>query len=404
MRNNIFELTTEELKKIADSLQKKIEEGLKKDGMEISCIPTHIVPKKNIEKGKVLVLDWGGTNFRAAIAEFKNGKAKIIEKLPNDKKYRLSAEETKGLDQTKLLEKMAGWICELKKLDKDVTKIGYCFSYPAEAQLNGDAKLLRWTKGIAVSKMIKKLVGKSLMNFLNNYKDIKTKFTDIKVINDTVACLFAGLSEAGYDSYMGLIVGTGTNMASLMRLDKIGKLKKDDSGSIPVNLESGNFYPPYLTDIDDLVDAMSNNKGEQRFEKAISGGYVGEIFKRVFIDEKIDYKCDGGTLANMIRNPEANTAEHVAVAGWIYERSAKLVAASLAGLVQVLVAQDASVKKICLAADGTVFWDTDKNNNLYYKELVEKELKLLLREGVSVTIIDKMEDPNLIGSAIAALS
>ena len=404
MKNNIFELTTEELKNIAGSLQKKIEEGLEKDGMEISCIPTHIVPKKNIEEGKVLVLDWGGTNFRAAIAEFKDGKATIIETLPKDKKYPLSAKEVVGFDQNKLHETMAGWICELKKLDKDVTKIGYCFSYPAASRLNGDAILLRWTKGIDIPDMIEKPVGEPLMNFLNNYKGIKTKFTDIKVINDTVACLFAGLSEAGYDSYMGLIVGTGTNMASLMRLDKISKLKKDDSGSIPVNLESGNFYPPYLTVVDGLVDAMSNNKGQQRFEKAISGGYVGEIFKTVFINEKIAYDCDGGTLAKMIRNPEANVAEHVAVAGWIYERSAKLVAASLAGLVQVLVAQDASIKKICLAADGTVFWDKDKNNDLYYKELVEKELKLLLPKDVSVTISDKMEDPNLIGSAIAALS
>jgi len=404
MKNNIFELTTVELKKIADALQKKIEEGLEKDGMEISCIPTHIVPKKNIEEGKVLVLDWGGTNFRAAIAEFKNGKATIIETLPKDKKYPLSAKETAGFDQNKLHEKMAGWIGELKLLDKDVTKIGYCFSYPAASRLNGDAILLRWTKGIDIPDMINKPVGESLMAYLNNHKDIKTTFTSIKVINDTVACLFAGLSKAGYDSYMGLIVGTGTNMASLMRLDKIVKLNKAENGSIPVNLESGNFYPPYLTIVDGLVDALSNNKGQQRFEKAISGGYVGEIFKTVFMHEKIDYTCDGGTLAKMIRNPEASVAEQVTVAHWIYERSAKLVAASLAGLVQILIAQDSSVKKLCLAADGTVFWDTDKDNKLYYKELVEKELKLLLPEGVGVTVIEKMEDPNLIGSAIAALS
>ena len=400
MRNNIFELTTDELKKIANALQKKIEEGMEKDGMEISCIPTHIVPKKEIDDAKVLVLDWGGTNFRAAIVEFKSGKAKIIEA----KKYPLSSKETVGFDQNKLHEKMAGCIGELKNLDREVTQIGYCFSYPAASRLNGDAILLRWTKGIDIPDMINKPVGESLVTYLNNHKDIKTKFTDIKVINDTVACLFAGLSETGYDSYMGLIVGTGTNMASLMRLDKIEKLKNKDSGSIPVNLESGNFYPPYLTVIDGLVDAMSNNKGQQRFEKAISGGYLGEIFKTVFSQEKIKYDFDGGDLAGIINNPEKNSNEHVAVAQHIYDRSAKLVAASLAGLVQVLVAQDVSIKKICLAADGSVFWGKDKNNDTYYKKLVDKELKLLLPEGVSITIIDEMSDPNLIGSAIAALS
>ena len=404
MRNNIFELKTEELKKIANALQKKIEEGLEKDGMEISCIPTHITPKKEINDGKVLVLDWGGTNFRAAIVEFKNGEANIIETLSKNKKYPMSAKETAGFDQNKLHEKMANWIGELKILDKEVTKIGYCFSYPAASRLNGDAILLRWTKGIEINDMINKPIGESLVAYLNNHKDIKTKFTDIKVINDTVACLFAGLSETGYDSYMGLIVGTGTNMASLMHLNKIEKLKNKASGSIPVNLESGNFCPPYLTIVDGLVDAMSNNKGQQRFEKAISGGYLGEIFKTVFSNEKIKYDFDGGDLACMINNPEKNPDEQVAVAQWIYDRSAKLVAASLAGLVQVLVAQDASIKKICLAADGSVFWGKDKNKDTYYKKLVDKELKLLLPEGVSITIIDEMADPNLIGSAIAALS
>ena len=404
MRNNIFELTTTELKNIANNLQKKIEEGLEKDGMEISCIPTHIIPKKEITDGKVLVLDWGGTNFRAAIVEFKDGNARIIETLSKDKKYPLSAKETVGFDHNKLHEKMAGWIGELKQLDEKVTKIGYCFSYPAASRLNGDAILLRWTKGIDIPDMINRPVGESLMTYLNNHKDVKTTFTDIKVINDTVACLFAGLSKIGYDSYMGLIVGTGTNMASLMRLDKIEKLKNKESGSIPVNLESGNFCPPYLTIVDGLVDAMSNNKGQQRFEKAISGGYLGEIFKTVFMQEKIRYTFDGGALAQMINNPKENPEEQVAVARWIYDRSAKLVSASLAGLVQVVVNQDPSIKRICLAADGSVFWGKDKDKKPYYKELVSKELKLLLPQGVSVTIIDEMADPNLIGSAIAALS
>ena len=400
--NNIFELTTEELKSIANALQKKIEEGLEKDGMEISCIPTHIVPKKEINDGKVLVLDWGGTNFRAAIVEFKNGKPSIMDN--EIKKKMLSSVETAGFKQDELFREMAILISELKNMDETVTQIGYCFSYPAKCEVNGDAILLRWTKGIEINDMIGKYIGEPLIAYLNNHKDIKTQFTKAKVLNDTVACLFAGLSETGYDSYMGLIVGTGTNMASLMRLDKIAKLKTAESGSIPINLESGNFYPPYLTVIDGLVDAMSNNKGQQRFEKAISGGYLGEMFKTVFAREKIKYDFDGGALASVINNPENNPYEQVAVAQWIYDRSAKLVAASLAGLVQVLIAQDSSIKKICLAADGSVFWGKDKNKDTYYKKLVDKELELLLPKGVTVTVIDEMAEPNLIGSAIAALS
>ncbi len=401
MRENIFDLANEELKKIANVLQERIEEGLKKDGMEISNIPTHIHPKEDIKDGKVLALDWGGTNFRASVVEFKNGKPSIIEVL----KKPLSAKETAGFKRDDLFREMGMLISELKTLDETVTQIGYCFSYPAASRLNGDAILLRWTKGIDIPDLIGQPVGELLINYLNSHKDITPKFTNIKVVNDTVACLFAGLSETGYDSYMGLIVGTGTNMASLMPLNKIKKLGSEDAGLIPVNLEAGNFNPPYLTVIDGLVDAMSNNKGSQRFEKAISGGYLGELFKTVFCDTKIKYDFDGGELAKMINNPKNSPEEQVNVANWIYERSAKLVAASLLGLVQVIVAQNPSAKNICLAADGSVFWGKGGDGKSYpYKEMVDRDLKSLLPAGVTVTIIDEMSDPNLVGAAIAALS
>ncbi|MDR2233544.1 MAG: hexokinase [Tannerella sp.] len=398
--DNIFDLTTEQLKEIANSLQAKIEEGLKKDGMEISNIPTHITPKQDITDGKVLTLDWGGTNFRAAIIEFRKGKPYILEV----KKKPLSAKETAGFKQADLFNEMAMLISELENLDDKVSHIGYCFSYPAASRLNGDAILLRWTKGIEVQGMVNQPVGEPLMTHLNNYKNIRTTFTNIKVINDTVACLFAGLSETGYDSYMGLIVGTGTNMASLMPLDKIEKLNSKDEGVIPVNLESGNFKPPHLTIVDRLVDAMSNNQHSQLFEKAISGGYLGEIFKTLFYNQRIKYDFDGSDIAKMLNDPTGKPDSQVIAAQWIYDRSAKLVAASLAGLAQVITAQNPDIRKICLAADGSVFWGRDKHNETYYKNLVAKELDILLPKGVTISIIDEMQDPNLIGSAISALS
>ncbi len=400
MKENVFSLTTPELTDIAKSLREKIVEGLGDDGREIAAIPTHTYPAAKIQDGKVLALDWGGTNFRASIVEFKDGKATVVESL----KLPLSKNETAGFNQEKLHEVMASCICRLKNLDSTVTRIGYCFSYPAASRLNGDAILLRWTKGINIPDMIEKPVGEPLLKYLNNYKNINTTFESIKVINDTVACLFAGLDEAGYDTYIGLIVGTGTNMAGLMRLDKVEKLHSQDQKLIPINLESGNFRPPYMTVIDNLVDAMSNNKDQQRFEKAISGGYLGELLKTSFPEEKIKYNFDGGDLACMLNAPAAYPAAQVKVAQAIYDRSAKLVAASLAGLVQVLVDQDASLKNMALAADGSVFWGKDSNGQFYYRNLVEKELQSLLPQGVSMTILNEKADPNLVGSAIAALS
>jgi hexokinase len=399
MRQNIFELTNEELKAIADNLQEKIESGLKKDGTEILCIPAYISPKDEIGSGRVLSLDWGGTNFRAAIVETARGKDPVIVEI---KKKLLSAKETAGFSQKDLYEEMAALIGSLENLDNKVTRIGYCFSYPAESLLDGDARLLRWTKGLEINEMVGSVVGKPLMDYLNSHSGIPAAFTDIKVINDTVACLFAGLADAGKDAYIGLIVGTGTNMAGLMPLDKIEKIKNKERGLIPVNLESGNFNPPCLTVVDGLVDAMSNNKGSQRFEKAISGGYIGEIFKTVFCGHKIKHDFDGGDLSDIVNNPQAYPEDYVNAAEWLFTRSAKLVAASLAGLIQVLLIQDKTIKNVCLAADGSVFW---KSSASYHRKVID-QLKVLLPDGVVVTLADegKMAEANLIGSAIAAMS
>jgi hexokinase len=411
MGNNIFALSTEQFKEIGIDLQQKIEQGLQKDGEEIACLPTYINPGKNFE-GKVLALDWGGTNFRASIVQFQTGeKPVILENL----KQSLSYKETEGYKQEDLFNAMAGLIVQLKHLDATVKHIGYCFSYPAESTLSGDAILLRWTKEIAIPDMLNTLVGKPLLTYLNSYEGIKTQFLTIKVVNDTIACLFAGLAQPGYDSYIGLIVGTGTNMATLIHKTAIEKLSKEYNGGdlIPINLESGNLKPKYsdkeyLTE----VDQQSKDGGRQLFEKTMSGGYIGSIFRNTFPDLAIEPTFDGEKLTNLMNYPAIYKEEYITVARQIYTRSAQLVAASLAGLALVLTGyQDAnnydkSIHNICLAADGSLFWSTDQNGT-DYNELVQDNLETLLIGfglGHIHFHVNKLDDANLIGSAIAALS
>jgi len=99
----------------------------------------------------------------------------------------------------------------------------------------------------------------------------------------------------------------------------------------------------------------------------------------------------------------------VAMAHVIYERSAKLVAASLAGLVDQMVEFDPSIKNIRLMADGSLFWSKDfkkesANCFVSYKDIVMEELHMLLAvKGVKVHV-DEGENINLIGTAIAGLS
>ena len=402
MEKNIFKLDNEQLKGIAYAFREKVEEGLSKKNAEIQCIPTFILPKAADVKGKALVLDLGGTNYRVAIVDFTQEKPVIYPN--NGWKKDMSVMKSPGYTREELFKELADLIVEIKR--EEEMPIGYCFSYPAESVPGGDAKLLRWTKGVDIRKMVGQFVGKPLLDYLNEKN--KIKFTGIKVLNDTIASLFAGLTDKSYDAYIGLIVGTGTNMATFIPADKIKKLDPAYSveGLIPVNLESGNFHPPFLTAVDDTVDAMSDSMGKQRFEKAVSGMYLGDILKAAFPLDEFEEKFDARKLTAIMNYPDIHKDIYVQVARWIYSRSAQLVAASLAGLIALLKSYNKDIHRICLIAEGSLFWSEsrkDKSYNILVMEKLQELLRELQLKDVEVHI-NNMSNANLIGTGIAALT
>ena len=402
MEKNIFKLDNEQLKGIAHAFREKVEEGLNKNNAEIQCIPTFILPKATDVKGKALVLDLGGTNYRVAIVDFSTEKPIIYPN--NGWKKDMSIMKSPGYTREELFKELADLIVEIKR--EEEMPIGYCFSYPTESIPGGDARLLRWTKGVDIREMVGQFVGKPLLDYLNEKN--KIRFTGVKVLDDTIASLFAGLTDKSYDAYIGLIVGTGTNMATFIPSDKITKLDPEChvQGLIPVNLESGNFYPPFLTAVDDTVDATSDSLGKQRFEKAVSGMYLGDILKAAFPLEEFEEKFDARKLTAMMNYPDIHKDIYVQVAHWIYNRSAQLVAASLAGLIALLKSYNRDIHRVCLIAEGSLFWSEsrkDKNYNILVMEKLQELLRELELEDVEVHI-NSMDNANLIGTGIAALS
>lgn len=402
MEKNIFKLDNEQLKGIAHAFREKVEEGLNKNNAEIQCIPTFILPKATDVKGKALVLDLGGTNYRVAIVDFSTEKPIIYPN--NGWKKDMSIMKSPGYTREELFKELADLIVEIKR--EEEMPIGYCFSYPTESIPGGDARLLRWTKGVDIREMVGQFVGKPLLDYLN--KKNKIRFTGVKVLNDTIASLFAGLTDKSYDAYIGLIVGTGTNMATFIPSDKITKLDPEChvQGLIPVNLESGNFYPPFLTAVDDTVDATSDSLGKQRFEKAVSGMYLGDILKAAFPLEEFEERFDARKLTAIMNYPDIHKDIYVQVAHWIYNRSAQLVAASLAGLIALLKSYNRDIHRVCLIAEGSLFWSEsrkDKNYNILVMEKLQELLRELELEDVEVHI-NSMDNANLIGTGIAALS
>jgi hexokinase len=398
--NNQFKLTTQQLLEIANDLRQKIETGLQNDGTEIKCLPTYIHPKKDGIIGEATVFDLGGTNFRAAVVSVGE-ETKITGLAEKD----ITEMKTTGFTENDLYVSQAQAINQLNLPEN--SPIGYCFSYPAKSLINGDAELITWTKGVNIAGMAGNPIGEPLVEFLN--KNTNGSFNKIAVVNDTITSLFAGLMNPGYDAYIGLIVGTGTNMATFFPSDYIPKIQDLEgwSGETPVNLESGNFNPPHLTALDAEVDINSDNKGFQRFEKAISGMYLGRVFRAAFPNDGLDINLDAAGLSRMMNNPEQYKLEYVETAFQIYERSAKLVAASIAGLVLNLNSAYPSVKRIQVLAEGSLFWSKVKTHDAKYVDMVNACLKELLAEsGLSDTSVDisRIENANLIGAAMSVLS
>ena len=339
---------------------------------------------------------------RVAIVDFSTEKPIIYPN--NGWKKDMSIMKSPGYTREELFKELADLIVEIKR--EEEMPIGYCFSYPTESIPGGDARLLRWTKGVDIREMVGQFVGKPLLDYLNEKN--KIRFTGVKVLNDTIASLFAGLTDKSYDAYIGLIVGTGTNMATFIPSDKITKLDPEChvQGLIPVNLESGNFYPPFLTAVDDTVDATSDSLGKQRFEKAVSGMYLGDILKAAFPLEEFEERFDARKLTAIMNYPDIHKDIYVQVAHWIYNRSAQLVAASLAGLIALLKSYNRDIHRVCLIAEGSLFWSEsrkDKNYNILVMEKLQELLRELELEDVEVHI-NSMDNANLIGTGIAALS
>lgn len=113
------------------------------------------------------------------------------------------------------------------------------------------------------------------------------------MINDTVGTLMAR-AICDMECRVGLIVGTGVNLAYVEKAENIPKLGPSTLGLLPqspagggdtmvINTEFGAFTSEKMRHnrFDKLVDSASINCGKYIFEKQIGGMYLGEIARHV---------------------------------------------------------------------------------------------------------------------------
>lgn len=383
-----LELSLEQLQEIANLLGRRILEGLAAENQEIGCLPTYLSLPSGKQGGKALVVDTGGTNTRAALVSLWAHDGRL-EAGPNARKVP-DGREGAPLSADFFFGTQAE---QADSFPKDrALPLGYCFSYPAQATGDGDAILLRWTKGLRVDGALGHKVGKPLKDQLEARGH---QISTVRVLNDTVASLLGGVhlyAEPRFgQNYIGLILGTGTNMAGVFPSSRLGKIDVSTFGSnsMVINLESGNFHPPHLTLYDDKVDQASNNPGAQRFEKAVSGHYLPFVFDAIHPGV---INPEAGTQ-KLVELREQGQGEYARTAGLILERSAKLAAAGLAGLGRLYPAGD-----IAVLGEGSLFW-----GDPLFVSTVKATLRELEPER-NFEIVKQRDDVNLLGAASAALA
>ncbi len=373
---------------IADLLTARVEDGLAADDCEIKCLPAWLSRPALGLTGEALALDAGGTNVRAARLRITPGATTL---LAGPASASLPTGRDKPIDAPAFFGPQAALV---REVSTGPLPLGYCFSYPAVVRPDRDAVLLRWTKEVKVDGVVGQPVGTLLNEAL---VAINAPSGGVTVLNDTVASLMAVATLPAAetaDGLIGLIVGTGTNMACFSN-GPITKLGDDVTvpESMAVNLESGNFTPPHLTDTDERLDLASENPGEHRFEKALSGVYLGKLLAAE-IPGLAGVAEKGAAAVTALRvHPNAPPAARE-LAGTILDRSADLVAAGLAGLARVLVPRGGNV---LVQAEGGLFWGAPG-----YKDRLDQTLAQLMGEGTRV-VIHRMDNANLIGAAVAAL-
>ncbi len=393
----------------------EMESGLAGRDSSLAMIPTYVSADRDIPVNeRVIVIDAGGTNLRVAVVFFDENNRGHIEDFSS---YPMPGSQSE-VSADAFFDRFAQYIQPV--LDKS-NKIGFCFSYPAEISPDMDGRLLKWTKEMKAPEVIGRYIGRGLLDALGSAGAGKS----VVILNDTVATLLAGKAADNkrYGSYVGFILGTGTNIAYLEKNRNILKADHaDPSGSQIINVESGGFSKAPRHDIDLLLDRESEEPGGNQFEKMISGRYLPQIvlmtlkkgveeglFDPLFgqwinnldrlIPEHMNALVDnsGDGIPNLVNVSDSDARFIRTTAEAVVGRAAKFAAINISAAVIKAVAESSELP-VCINIDGSTYY---KAAGL--REKTEKYLdEILSVRRIPYTLVHVDRAP-MIGAAIAGL-
>jgi hexokinase len=392
--------------------------GLAGKESTLRMIPTYIEADNQFLTGvPVVAVDAGGTNFRSALVEF-NAQGKLeITNLINSRMPGLEGEISKD----EFFKIIAGYVKSNAKL---ADRIGFCFSYPTEILPDKDGRLLQFCKEVQAPEVVGTLIGKNLLETLGMEEK------QIVLLNDTVATLLAGKSASfgrTYDSFIGFILGTGTNTCYIESNRNISKVKNlDPAKSQIINIESGNFRKVPQTDLDILFDNTTVNPGDYKFEKMFAGGYFGGLCLSILKSAAKEGILSSSTSSEILeledlssedlnsfvlrtesgRGPllacitdKADEVICIEIIECLIDRAAKLVAANIAAVILKTGKGQSAERPILITIEGTTFYKLHKLRSSFEKYLGE----YLSGNRQRFYEFTEVKQSSLVGAALAAL-
>jgi hexokinase len=403
---------------LVESFNSEMLKGLNGEKSSLRMIPTYIEAENEfLKETPVVAIDAGGTNFRAALVKFTSQGKLEIDKVVSGSMPGLDREVSKK----EFFDIMSTYI---RPLAEKAERIGFCFSYPTEIFPDKDGRLLQFCKEVQAPEVIGQIIGKSLLEALG------TPEKKIVLLNDTVATLLAGKSASftkSYDTYMGYILGTGTNTCYIEANRNILKNPElDKDKSMIINVESGNFGKAPLTDLDISFDNSTMNPGDYTFEKMFSGGYFGGLCLHVLktaateglisaraaldLNKIVELTSEEANsfVANISSQENALTKcltgeEDKKISLYIIDnlinRTARLVASNLAAVVLKSGKGTSPGRPVLITVEGTTFYKLRNLKTRFEKYFSE----FLIGERKRYVEFTQVEQSSLIGAALAGL-
>jgi hexokinase len=409
---------------VLERFHREMEAGLQGGESSLAMIPTYIAAEGEVPlETPVLVLDAGGTNFRVAALRFDREGTPQFDGF---RKNPMPGSQGREVGKEEFFDLLAADIGDLHKTSSSV---GFCFSYPTQIYPDKDGRLLHFSKEILAPEVEGAYVGRGLLEALerNGIRGEKR----IVVLNDTVATLLAAKSTGGeieYSTYIGFILGTGLNCAYIESNDRIGTIPESrrGPGSQVVNMESGGFNGYTGGPVDDEFDRTTKSPGVYRFEKMVSGAYLGplggtvlkaaareglfsektarafaemETPDTVAMDRFLHLPQNRNTLIGGICASEEDRAVCYRLLDSVVERAGKLAAVNISAAVMRTGAGIDPAVPAAVCADGTTFYRTHRLR-FYTRYYLKTHLED--RQGRSLRILHRDNAP-LVGAAVAGL-